>query len=185
MSRNLKSACTFSFWCSWNLAIKPRKAYWRIRHHVEENGQSASLQSGWQLITATCVGPNQGQAGELKSAEPASFAQSKLRTYRITSSVNSCAESHCVFGWFVLQPNQYRYQECDLVSLLKISWLGDGWPHGRLGFDLWVRKIGNGYTCQYSCLENSMDWGAWGYSPWGHKESDMTEWLTFLWRTDD
>ena len=25
-------------------------------------------------------------------------------------------------------------------------------------------------------LENSMDRGAWwGYSPWGHKESDMTE----------
>ena len=29
---------------------------------------------------------------------------------------------------------------------------------------------------QYSCLENSMDRGAWqGYSPWGHKELDMTE----------
>jgi len=28
---------------------------------------------------------------------------------------------------------------------------------------------------QYSCLENSMDRGAWaGYSPWGHKESDST-----------
>ena len=36
---------------------------------------------------------------------------------------------------------------------------------------------GNGYPLQYSCLENSMDRGAWawGYSPWGHKESDMTE----------
>ena len=34
---------------------------------------------------------------------------------------------------------------------------------------------GNGYPLQYSCLENSMDRG---YSPWGHKESDMTEWLT-------
>jgi len=23
-----------------------------------------------------------------------------------------------------------------------------------------------------------MGWGAWlGYRPWGHKESDMTEWL--------
>ena len=35
---------------------------------------------------------------------------------------------------------------------------------------------GNGYSFQYSCLENSMDRGAWqGYSPWGHKESDMTK----------
>ena len=31
---------------------------------------------------------------------------------------------------------------------------------------------GNGYTLQYTCLENSMD------SPWGPKASDMTEKLT-------
>ena len=38
---------------------------------------------------------------------------------------------------------------------------------------------GNGNPLQYSCLENSMDRGAWvGYSPWGHKESDTTERLT-------
>ena len=30
---------------------------------------------------------------------------------------------------------------------------------------------GKGYPLQYSGLENSMD----SYSPWGHKESDMTE----------
>ena len=35
---------------------------------------------------------------------------------------------------------------------------------------------GNGYSLQYSCLENSMDRGDWqAYSPWGHKETDMTE----------
>ena len=30
---------------------------------------------------------------------------------------------------------------------------------------------------QYSCLENPKDRGAWQatYSPWGHKEMDMTE----------
>ena len=27
---------------------------------------------------------------------------------------------------------------------------------------------------QYSCLENSMDGGAW-WAAWGHKESDTTE----------
>ena len=33
---------------------------------------------------------------------------------------------------------------------------------------------------QYSCLENSMDRGAWlaTYSPWGRKEADTTEQLT-------
>ena len=35
---------------------------------------------------------------------------------------------------------------------------------------------GNGNPFQYSCLENSMDRGAWGaYIQWGHNESDMTE----------
>ena len=33
---------------------------------------------------------------------------------------------------------------------------------------------GNSHPLQYSGLENFMD-----YSPWGHKESDMTEQLSF------
>ena len=44
---------------------------------------------------------------------------------------------------------------------------GLGRSHGR----------GHGIPLQYSCLENSMDRGAWwAYSPWGRKESDTTEW---------
>ena len=35
---------------------------------------------------------------------------------------------------------------------------------------------GNGNLLQYSCQDNPIDKGAWwGYSLWGHKESDMTE----------
>ena len=38
-------------------------------------------------------------------------------------------------------------------------------------------REGNGYPLQYSCLENSVD------RPWGHEESDTTEWLMLsLWR---
>ena len=39
---------------------------------------------------------------------------------------------------------------------------------------------GHANPLQYSCLENSMDTGAWQatYSPWGGKELDMTEWLS-------
>ena len=34
---------------------------------------------------------------------------------------------------------------------------------------------GHGNPIQYSCLENSMDRGAWlATVPWGHKELDMT-----------
>ena len=48
----------------------------------------------------------------------------------------------------------------------------------RVGHD-WsdLAAAGNGNPLQYSCLENSIDRGAWvgGYSLWGHKELDMTE----------
>ena len=34
-------------------------------------------------------------------------------------------------------------------------------------------------TLQCSCLENPMDRGAWqGYSPWGRRDSDLTERLS-------
>ena len=36
---------------------------------------------------------------------------------------------------------------------------------------------GNGYTLQYSCLDNPHGQrNLAGYSPWGHKELDVTEW---------
>ena len=41
-------------------------------------------------------------------------------------------------------------------------------------------REGNGTPLQYSCLENPIDRGALvGCSPWGRKESDMTERLHF------
>ena len=38
-------------------------------------------------------------------------------------------------------------------------------------------REGNGNPLQYSCLENSMDRerSLVGHSPWGRKESDLTE----------
>ena len=45
---------------------------------------------------------------------------------------------------------------------------GSGRSHGE----------GNGNPLQYSCLGNPMDRGAWGATPWGHKELDMTERLS-------
>ena len=37
---------------------------------------------------------------------------------------------------------------------------------------------GTGYPLQYSCLENSMDWGTWWATVHGVAESDTTELLT-------
>ena len=39
---------------------------------------------------------------------------------------------------------------------------------------------GHGNPLQYSCIQKSMDRGAWQatYSPWGLKELDVTEWVT-------
>ena len=40
---------------------------------------------------------------------------------------------------------------------------------------------GNGNALEYSCLENSLDRGAWwADSPCGHKELDTNEWLTLF-----
>ena len=39
-----------------------------------------------------------------------------------------------------------------------------------------IPREGNGDPLQYSCLENSRD--RKGYSPWGHKQSDMSKQLT-------
>ena len=47
----------------------------------------------------------------------------------------------------------------------------------EMRFDPWVSKIpwrGNGYPLQCSCLENSMDRGAWWATVQFTKESDMT-----------
>ena len=41
---------------------------------------------------------------------------------------------------------------------------------------------GNGYSLQYSCLENSMDRGAWWATVHAVAESDMTEWLTLYFK---
>ena len=49
---------------------------------------------------------------------------------------------------------------------------------GNLGSILGLGRSpgeGNGYPLQYSCLENSMDRGAWQVTPWGRKELDVTE----------
>ena len=52
--------------------------------------------------------------------------------------------------------------------------------------ETWVQSLGgedspgggHGNPLQYSCLENPVDKRSLaGYSPWGHKESDTTEWL--------
>ena len=41
---------------------------------------------------------------------------------------------------------------------------------------------GNGYSLQYSCLDNSMDRGVWRATvSWGHKESDATEQSDLPW----
>ena len=54
--------------------------------------------------------------------------------------------------------------------------------------ETWVQSLiwedspeeGNGNPIQYSCLENPHGQRSLaGYSPWGHKESDRTERLTF------
>ena len=71
-----------------------------------------------------------------------------------------------VFIWLLMLPGGSDGKECACSA-------------GDLGLVLGLGRSpgeGNGNPLQYSCLENSMDRGAW----WGHKESDTTEQLTML-----
>ena len=61
---------------------------------------------------------------------------------------------------------------CNVGDLGSIPWLGRS-PGG-----------GRGNPLQYSCLENPRGQRSLaGCSPWSHKESDTTEWLSTAWKT--
>ena len=68
---------------------------------------------------------------------------------------NTCEEH---LFWERLKADERSFRIDKIVSLYLFLWRSPG--------------EGNCNPLQYSCLENSMDRGA--YSPWGHKESDMT-----------
>ena len=59
-----------------------------------------------------------------------------------------------------------------------LRWWRIGLPCRRPGFDSWVGKIPleKGMATHCSILVWRIPW--MGYSPWGHKELDTTEWLT-------
>ena len=74
------------------------------------------------------------------------------------------------------------------IPSLWILWLGSkesAYNVGDLGSIPGSGKSpgeGNDNPLQYSCLENSTGQRSLAdYSPWGHKESDMTEWLHYHW----
>ena len=66
---------------------------------------------------------------------------------------------------------------CILIYCLDFLGWSDGkeyaWNVGDLGLIPRLGRSpgeGNGYPLQDSCLENSMDRGAWWASPWGHRQ---------------
>ena len=95
-------------------------------------------------------------------------------------------------------PGKSRSIRTHMQKLLKYKWhyLPEGlpgslvvkYPPAKAGVSGWTPGSlgeGNGNPLQYTCLENSMDWGAWWATygrPWGHKESDPTEHA--LWLSD-
>ena len=65
---------------------------------------------------------------------------------------------------------------CGSDSIESACNVGDLGSIPRLGRSL---GVGHGYPLQYLCLENPHGQRRLaGYSPWGHKESDVTEWLS-------
>ena len=104
-----------------------------------------------------------------------------------------------IIVWFLMDSKHDPWTSCIIISgnSLEISILEpQGFPGGSDGKESAcnVRTLdsipeserspgeGNGNLLQYSCLKNSIDRRAWGYSPWGHKERDMTEVWHFHYR---
>ena len=75
--------------------------------------------------------------------------------------------SHLTPGTIIIKSFLQQYQE---LSVMTKVWRLNPWL-GRMTWE------GNGYPLQYYFLENSMDESG-GYSPWGCKVLDTTEWLT-------
>ena len=76
-------------------------------------------------------------------------------------------DPYSTFLWASLVAQMIKESSCNAEDLGSIPGLGRS-PGG-----------GHGNPLQYSCLENPHGWRSLeGYSPWGHKELDTTEWLS-------
>ena len=62
---------------------------------------------------------------------------------------------------------------------------GDTGDKGSISGSGIAPGVGNGNPLQYSCLDNSMDRGAWRASPLGRKELDTTEQLSLHTTSED
>ena len=78
--------------------------------------------------------------------------------------------------------NKFRVSRASLVALVVKNLPANGGDSGNVGSVPGSGRSpgeGNSNPLQHSCLENSMDRGAWWAIVWGRKESDMTEQLAF------
>ena len=96
------------------------------------------------------------------SSSPWGHKETQLSEH--TCTLFNFSLSHCFEFWF-LNGKESASSAGDLSSIPE-----SGRPPGE----------GTDYPLQYSCLENSMDRGAWQapYRIWGFKESDTTEGIT-------
>ena len=78
--------------------------------------------------------------------------------------------------------NKFRVSRASLVALVVKNLPANGGDSGNVGSVPGSGRSpgeGNSNPLQHSCLENSMDRGAWWAIVWGRKELDMTEQLAF------
>ena len=75
----------------------------------------------------------------------------------------------------ILQARLQQYMNCELLDVQAGFRKGRG-TRDQIANICWIIREGNGNPLQYSCLEKSHGQRSLvGYSPWGRKESDMTE----------
>ena len=141
----------------------PLELILRVLSHLLKWRNLTSCQKRWKLCPKITIESGKGTRCSQRSPLPAAL---------LTSRNQGSLSLEFILIWVELPAGASLVTQT-VKNCLKC------WSTGS---NPWIRKIpggGNGYPLQDSCLENSWTEEPGGYSPWGHKESDMTEGLTF------
>ena len=137
------------------------------------NGVASTLRVCLVLarLSLTAFDPREGGLSPLKV-----ITEKRVKYQKVIKSTFHCLSIHSINTYLLIYlckagfpgGSDGKESACNVGDLGSICGLGRS-PGG-----------GHGKPFQYSCLENSMDRGAWRatYSPWGCKESYTTERLS-------
>ena len=160
--------------------------YWLIEHVIITQGfpcgpagkESACNAGDLGLISGLGRSPGEGKGYPLQYSGPENFVDCIV--HGVTKSQTWLSDFR---GHLWARPSTEWASQVVLVVKNPPANAGDARDAGSITGSGKSPGVGNGNLLWYSCLENSMDRGAWSatvMSPRGSKELDTTEWLSTL-----